>query len=145
MASLPQSLVARTSPLPAASPRRRVLIVDDEIAFAAVMREVLDAFGLEVNVAHNAKDAIRRMRQFPPDLMLVDVMMPEVDGLSLIRRIQKEPGWLHIPVVVISARSEMTDRNEAMFAGADAFLGKPFTAEELRAALRPFLPPTGKH
>jgi CheY-like chemotaxis protein len=145
MASLPQTLVPRTAPLARNGRRRRVLIVDDEIAFAAVMREVLDAFGLDVSVAHNARDALRRIRQAAPDLMLIDVMMPEVDGLSLIRRIQKEPAWLQIPIVVISARSGMGDRNEAMFAGADGFLGKPFTSEELRAALRPFLPQDAKN
>ncbi len=145
MASLPQTLVPRTAPLHRNGTRRRVLIVDDEIAFAAVMREVLDAFGLDVNVAHNARDALRRIRHMPPDLLLIDVMMPEVDGLSLIRRIQKEPAWLQIPIVVISARSEKGDRNEAMFAGADGFLGKPFTSEELRTALRPFLPQDGKN
>jgi CheY-like chemotaxis protein len=145
MASLPQTLVPRTAPLARNGRRRRVLIVDDEIAFAAVMREVLDAFGLDVSVAHNARDALRRIRQAAPDLMLIDVMMPEVDGLSLIRSIQKEPAWLQIPIVVISARSGMGDRNEAMFAGADGFLGKPFTSEELRAALRPFLPQDAKN
>jgi CheY-like chemotaxis protein len=145
MASLPQTLVPRTAPLGRDGRRRRVLIVDDEIAFAAVMREVLDAFGLDVSVAHNARDALRRIRQAAPDLMLIDVMMPEVDGLSLIRRIQKEPALLQIPIVVISARSGMGDRNEAMFAGADGFLGKPFTSEELRAALRPFLAQDAKN
>jgi two-component system response regulator TrcR len=145
MASLPQTLVPRTAPLGRNGRRRRVLIVDDEIAFAAVMREVLDAFGLDVSVAHNARDALRRIQQAAPDLMLIDVMMPEVDGLSLIRRIQKEPALLQIPIVVISARSGMGDRNEAMFAGADGFLGKPFTSEELRAALRPFLAQDAKN
>jgi CheY-like chemotaxis protein len=147
MASLPQTLVPAvpaTAPLSKNGQKRRVLIVDDEIAFAAVMREVLDAFGLNVTVAHNAVDALRRIHQSPPDLLLVDVMMPEVDGLSLIRRIQKEPAWLHIPIVVISARAGMEARNEAMFAGADGFLGKPFTSEELRSALSPFLKDNGK-
>ncbi|HET7011278.1 MAG TPA: response regulator [Anaerolineales bacterium] len=145
MASVPQTYTAPTAPLSARGTKLRVLVVDDEIAFAAVMREVLDAFGLDVHVAHNARDAIRRIRHEPPDLMLIDVMMPEVDGLSLIRRIQKEQAWVNIPIVVISARAGSQDRNEAMFAGADGFLGKPFTSEELRAALRPFLPQNGKH
>jgi CheY-like chemotaxis protein len=80
------------------------------------------------------------MRQEPPDMLMVDVMMPEVDGLSLIRMVQKDPAWLGIPILVVSARTGQADQNEALFAGADAFLAKPFTAEELRKALRPFLP-----
>ena len=118
----------------------RVLVVDDEVAFGNVMREVIDSFGMDVRVAIGAKQALTEMRREAPDLLLVDVMMPEVDGLSLIRMVQKEPGWLGIPIIVVSARTGQADQNEALFAGADAFLAKPFTADELRKALRPFLP-----
>jgi len=118
----------------------RVLIVDDEIAFGNVMREVLVSFGLDVRVAVRADEALAEMRRDAPDLLMIDVMMPEVDGLSLIRMVQKEPAWLGIPILVISARTGQVDQHEALFAGADAFLAKPFTAEELRRALRPFLP-----
>jgi len=118
----------------------RVLVVDDEVAFGNVMREVLDSFGMDVRVAVGATQALTEMRREAPDLLMVDVMMPEVDGLSLIRMVQKEPGWLGIPIIVASARTGQADQNEALFAGADAFLAKPFTADELRKALRPFLP-----
>jgi len=118
----------------------RVLVVDDEVAFGNVMREVLDSFGMDVRVAVGATQALTEMRREAPDLLMVDVMMPEVDGLSLIRMVQKEPGWLGIPIIVVSARTGQADQNEALFAGADAFLAKPFAADELRKALRPFLP-----
>lgn len=120
--------------------RLRLLVVDDEVAFGNVMREVLESFGMDVRVAVGAGQALEQMRREPPDLLMVDVMMPEVDGLSLIRLVQKEPGWLGIPILVISARASQTDQHEALFAGADAFLAKPFSADELRQALRPFLP-----
>jgi two-component system KDP operon response regulator KdpE len=120
--------------------RLRVLVVDDEVAFGNVMREVIDSFGMDVRVAIGATQALTEMRREAPELLLVDVMMPEVDGLSLIRMVQKEPGWLGIPIIVVSARTGQADQNEALFAGADAFLAKPFTADELRKALRPFLP-----
>jgi len=118
----------------------RVLVVDDEVAFGNVMREVLDSFGMDVRLAFGAKQALDEMRREAPDLLMVDVMMPEVDGLSLIRLVQKEPAWLGIPTIVVSARTGQADQHEALFAGADAFLAKPFTADELRKALRPFLP-----
>jgi CheY-like chemotaxis protein len=118
----------------------RVLIVDDEVAFGNVMREVLDSFGMDVRVSVGAQAALEQMRRDPPDLLMVDVMMPEIDGLSLIRLVQKEPAWLGIPILVVSARASQADMHEALFAGADAFLAKPFTADELRQALRPFLP-----
>src|SRR3972149_2969646 len=118
----------------------RALVVEAEVAFGNVVREVIDSFGMAVRVAIGAKQALTEMRREAPDLLLVDVMMPEVDGLSLIRMVQKEPGWLGIPVIAASARPGKPDQNEALFAGADAFLAKPFTADELRKALRPFLP-----
>jgi CheY-like chemotaxis protein len=130
------TLRAPTSP----NGKLRVLVVDDEVAFGNVMREVLDSFGLDVRVAVGASDALEQMRRQAPDLLMVDVMMPEVDGLSLIRMVQKEPSWLSIPILVVSARASQADQHEALFAGADAFLAKPFTADELRKALRPFLP-----
>src|SRR3970040_246995 len=128
--------------VPFSSPigKLRVLVVDDEVAFGNVMREVLDSFGMDVRVAIGATRALTEMRREAPDLLLVDVMMPEVDGLSLIRMVQKETGWLGIPHIVVSARTGQADQNEALFARADAFLAKPFTADELRRALRPFLP-----
>jgi CheY-like chemotaxis protein len=123
-----------------ANGKLRVLIVDDEVAFGNVMREVLVSFGMDVRVAVGAQHALEQMRREPPDLLMVDVMMPEIDGLSLIRMVQKEPAWLGIPILVVSARTGQADQHEALFAGADAFLAKPFTADELRRALRPFLP-----
>ncbi len=126
--------------VPSSNGKLHVLVVDDEIAFGNVMREVLVSFGMDVRVAVGATQALGEMRREPPDLLMVDVMMPEVDGLSLIRMVQKEPSWLAIPIIVCSARAGQTDQNEALFAGADAFLAKPFTADELRRALRPFLP-----
>jgi CheY-like chemotaxis protein len=118
-----------------------VLVVDDEVSFGRVLREVLESFGFEVRVALRADEALQEMRHQAPDLLMVDVMMPEVDGLTLIRKVQLEPSWLEVPILVVSARASESDRNQALFAGADAFLAKPFTAQELRGALRPFLPP----
>ncbi len=117
-----------------------VLVVDDEVAFGRVLREVLESFGFEVRVALRADEALQEMRHQAPDMLMVDVMMPEVDGLSLIRKVQLEPAWLGIPILVVSARTSESDRNQALFAGADGFLAKPFTAQELRGALRSFLP-----
>jgi len=80
-----------------------------------------------------------------PNLVLLDIMMPEIDGLTVIRRIRSRPDWVDIPVIVVSAKVLTEDRSAALNAGADAFLPKPFSAHELRAALRPFVavPDTG--
>ncbi len=78
--------------------------------------------------------------------MLLDIMMPEIDGLTVIRRIRSRPDWIDIPVIVVSAKVLSEDRSAALNAGANAFLPKPFSAHDLRVALRPFVavPDTGK-
>lgn len=113
-----------------------VLIVDDESAYTDVMRQVLEDYGLEVRVARDAVQALRTLRDSRPDLILLDVMMPEVDGLTLLRMLRTDPDWPRIPVVVVSARATEADRQAALQAGADGFLAKPFTAQEMRAVLR---------
>ena len=78
--------------------------------------------------------------------MLLDIMMPEIDGLTVIRRIRSHPDWTDIPVIVVSAKVLSEDRSAALNAGANAFLPKPFSAHDLRVALRQFVavPDTGK-
>src|SRR4030067_865591 len=143
MASLPQTLSRTPATRPFKGPRKRVLIVDDEVAFAAVMKEVLDSFGLEVQVAYDAKDALLKLEENPPNLMLVDVMMPEVDGLSLIRRIQSEPAWLGIPIVVISARARGSDKTETKFAGGGRYTWKTMHPTKVCPGRLPSAPPAG--
>jgi two-component system catabolic regulation response regulator CreB len=99
------------------------------------MQEVLLSFGMDV-AWRSAKQAWAKCTQ-APDLLLVDVDA-WVDGLAY-RMVQR--GQLaRIPIIVVSARTAQADQHEALFAGADAFLAKPFTADELRKSLRPFLP-----
>lgn len=141
MAVAPRLRRPQLKALSPANGKLSVLVVDDEVSFGHVLREVLESFGFEVRVSLRAEEALQEMRHQTPDLLMVDVMMPEVDGLSLIRKVQLEPSWLEVPILVVSARASESDRNQALFAGADGFLAKPFTAQELRGALRGFLPP----
>lgn len=74
-----------------------------------------------------------------PDLILLDIMMPEIDGLTFVRRMRSKPEWADIPVIIASARELDEDRINVGEAGANAFLSKPFSTKELRAVLREFL------
>ncbi|MEW6567709.1 MAG: response regulator [Chloroflexota bacterium] len=127
-------------------PGKSVLVVDDEDAYLTVMRDILSSYGLRVTVAHDAAQALRLMEFEPPSLFIVDVMMPDVDGLQLIRSIRNNPQWARIPVIVASARAMPEEREEAFASGATAFIAKPFTAKELRSAIRPHvsIPPTAE-
>jgi CheY-like chemotaxis protein len=118
----------------------RVLVVDDEPTFCGVMGDILHALGFQVGYAHSVAEALRFLEVQTPDLILTDVMMPDVDGLTLLRRVRAEPAWSHIPAIVLSAKATREDAAEARQAGADLWIPKPFSIKELRAALLSFLP-----
>jgi CheY-like chemotaxis protein len=117
---------------------RTVLIIDDERGFCDVVSVILESQGYQVQQAHEANDAFGLLAQTQPDLILTDLMMPEIDGLSLVRRLRETPSWAEIPVVMVSAHSEPEIQESAMAAGADGFIAKPFSASELRATVRSY-------
>jgi CheY-like chemotaxis protein len=116
-----------------------ILVVDDEVPFTEIMAEILRSYGLQTRVAHSAREALGLLSDGVPQLLILDVMMPEIDGLTLMGQVKSNTRWDGIPVVIASA-SVMPDQQAAAFtAGADVFLKKPFNSKELRAALRPYV------
>jgi CheY-like chemotaxis protein len=118
---------------------QKVLVVDDEVAYSAIIGMVLEAFGLEAEIVPSATEAYYSMKNATPDLILVDIMMPEVDGMTFVRWLRTTRTWGKVPVVAISALSMPEDRQEAIEAGVDDFLSKPFTPDELREKIRPYV------
>ena len=114
---------------------RSILVVDDERAFCDVVTVILESQGYEVHKAHHANDAFGILDETRPDLILTDMMMPEIDGVGLMKRLQETPAWADIPVVVISAYSEPEIQENAFEAGAVGFISKPFSASELRSTV----------
>ncbi len=114
-----------------ASNNRTILVIDDEEAFCDVVCEILDSIGYKTEQAYNARQAIALLQEITPDLILTDVMMPELDGLTFIRRLRSEPKWSEIPIIIVSAKATKDDRKEADHAGADGYLIKPFSSHEL--------------
>jgi CheY-like chemotaxis protein len=103
------------------------------------MAEILRSYGLQTTVAHSAREALGLLSDGVPQLLILDVMMPEIDGLTLVGQVKSNTRWDGIPVVIASA-SVMPDQQAAAFtAGADVVLKKPFNSKELRAALRPYV------
>ena len=119
----------------------KVLLIDDEELYADVMRDVLVNLGFEVIMAFNAMEAMDHLHHGLPDLILLDVMMPVIDGLMLLRWLKASPDRKMIPIYVVSAKTTAGDRNAAFSAGADAFLAKPFTFRELKKLVSAHLPP----
>lgn len=113
----------------------RIMVVDDEIAYCEVMAEILKSRDYEVRTAHAVPHAMDVMNDFDPDLILMDVMMPGSDGLSLVRKLRQHVEHRKIPIIIISALALSHDRQRALDAGADEFLPKPFTQAELHEAI----------
>jgi two-component system chemotaxis response regulator CheY len=118
-----------------------VLLVDDSPVIRRMTREQLERLGVEVREAGDAQGALRALQQRVPDLVCVDLMLPEVSGYELCERIRADPALSRVPVLVISARCAPTDRAHALEAGANAFLTKPFRMAELAAAVTALLRP----
>ena len=110
-----------------------ILVVDDEKEIADLLEIYLISDGFQVLKAYSAKEGLRILEEKKIDLVLLDVMMPDMDGIDVIRKIR---GWSNVPILVVSARSDDTDKVSALDAGADDYLTKPFSVEELLARLR---------
>ncbi len=113
--------------------RTKVLIVDDEHAIRRFLRTSLDAHGYEVHEAATGEDAILRVVNVQPDLIILDLSLPGIDGIEVTRRLRD---WTDTPIVILSVMDQDTDKIEALDAGADDFLTKPFSVGELTARLR---------
>ncbi len=111
------------------------LIVDDDPDFCVLLREMLKWRGFEVSVAYSASDALSSMGQVHPEIMLVDIQMPEVDGLELIRKIRSDKSFAETPIIVITATAMQDMLLASREAGADFFLTKPVSYFELERTI----------
>jgi two-component system response regulator MprA len=119
----------------------RLLVVDDDPAVREALALVLDLDGFEVTTAVDGREAIRTITVDRPDAVVLDVLMPGLDGLEVCRRIRATGN--RTPVLMLTARSEVSERVAGLEAGADDYLAKPFAREELVARLRALLRRTG--
>jgi two-component system OmpR family response regulator len=112
----------------------RALVVDDEPSLADLMKMGLQLVGWEVRVAHEGNHAVRIAREFRPDVLVLDVMLPGFDGVELLGRIRKfAPG---VPALFLTARDAVEDRVTGLAAGGDDYVAKPFSMEEVLLRLR---------
>ncbi|MEP6694664.1 MAG: response regulator transcription factor [Chloroflexota bacterium] len=118
------------------SARRRILVVDDDAKLAASLRRALAYEGNTVEVAGDGPTALVAARDRPPDLVVLDVMLPGIDGVEVCRRLRKGSD---VPVLMLTARDAVSDRVAGLDAGADDYLVKPFAFEELLARVRALL------
>ena len=115
---------------------RRVLIVDDEPHIRAVLRGYLEADGFTVSEAAGGEAALRRLRQDAPDLVLLDVMLPGIDGLEVLRQLRT---FSDVYVILVTARTEEVDKLVGLGVGADDYVTKPFSPREVAARVKAVL------
>jgi two-component system KDP operon response regulator KdpE len=116
-----------------ATPGPRILVVEDDARFRRYLRVSLAARGYRLVEAEGGVEALRLARQYVPDLVLLDLGLPDLDGLEVTRRLRE---WTRVPILVLSARGQEPDKVAALEAGADDYLTKPFGFAELVARIR---------
>jgi two-component system response regulator MprA len=121
--------------------RMRILVVDDERAVRESLRRALELEGYEVELAGDGHEALVRVEAAQPDAMILDLLMPGLDGAGVCRYLRRRGS--HLPVLMLTARDEVVSRVAGLDAGADDYLVKPFALEELLARLRALLRRTG--
>jgi len=108
---------------------RRVLIVEDSADIRNLLRFLLQSIGVQVMAVGDGQSALELIESWPaPDVILMDRMLPYVDGDDLVRAIRKEPTWANVPVVVVSAKAHTEEVAHMMAIGADEYITKPFSA-----------------
>jgi diguanylate cyclase (GGDEF)-like protein len=115
---------------------KRVLVVDDDRNLRKIIQTNLELAGYDVSTAANGEEALTMLDSMQPDLVVLDVMMPIMDGYEVARRIRRHPSNTHVPIIMLTAKSEVEDKLAGFEAGADDYITKPFGPQELLARVR---------
>ena len=124
---------AGTTPAPSSRP---ILVVDDDHKIVALVRTYLERDGYRVSVAHDGREALERAQADPPALVVLDLMLPELDGLEVMRLLRAESD---VPILMLTARSSLPERIIGLERGADDYLAKPFSPAELVVRVKAIL------
>lgn len=117
----------------------RILIVEDEAALVAMLRYNLEKEGYQVDEAADGQEALIKVAEEKPDLVLLDWMLPQLSGIEVCRQLRRHPETRNLPIIMLTARGEETDRVRGLDAGADDYIAKPFSPSELMARMRAVL------
>ncbi len=123
---------------------KRLLLIDDDPNLILLVKDYLEFRGYEVIPASNGREGLEAMRNFTPDLIICDVMMPEMDGYTFVETIRSNSATDWVPVIFLSARGQTADRVRGLTTGADVYMVKPFEPEELVAQVEASLKHTDR-
>lgn len=116
--------------------KQKILVVDDEISICDLLRISLEAEGYEVSLAHDGRDALKKIAAINPDLLILDLMLPEINGFDICRSVTSERA---IPIIMLTAKADLIDKVLGLELGADDYITKPFHTRELIARVKALL------
>ena len=119
---------------------RRILVVEDQVDNQRILRDLLTSVGYEIILAENGMDALTAATAERPDLILMDIQLPLLDGYEATRRIKADPALRAIPVIAVTSYALSGDEAKARAAGCDAYVTKPYSPRALLAKIREYVP-----
>ncbi len=119
---------------------KKVLLAEDERNVILGVRTCLDAVGYDIEIVEDGDEALNSVRKEHPDLILLDLLMPKVDGFEVLKQLKGNEKTSHIPIIVLTAKAEEESRQRAIDLGADSYMTKPFKPQELWDLLKHYLP-----
>jgi DNA-binding response OmpR family regulator len=119
--------------------KKRILVVDDEADLVETLRFSLELEGYDVLAAYNGEEALNQARKEIPDLMLLDLMLPKLDGYKVCRLLKFDEKYKHIPILMLTAKTQEKDKLTGMETGANEYITKPFEMDELMKKVKGYL------
>ena len=119
---------------------KRILVVEDQEDNRQILRDLLGAAGFDIDEAENCEQALAQVARQRPDLILMDIQLPVMDGYEATRRIKGDPATKSIPIIVVTSYALSGDEGKARAAGCDAYVTKPYSPRQLLAKVKEFLP-----
>src|SRR4030042_1211481 len=119
--------------------QKKILVVDDEVDLVETLRFPLELEGFDVIVSYNGEDALNQAREKNPDLILLDIMLPKLDGYKVCRLLKFDERYKHIPILMLTAKTQEKDKLIGKETGADEYITKPFDIDDLMKKVKAYL------
>ena len=122
-------------------PQKTVLIVDDELSILVPLQFLMEKEGYAAKLAQSGKEALEKISDLRPDLILLDIMLPDLDGYEIYQMIRQRPEWSSIRIIFLTAKNREADMAKGLAMGADAYITKPFSNTQLIEKIRELIGP----